>query len=402
MAASGALSSWLTSSRNSARERSSASNGARSWMVTTTVSTAPSAERIGVASSSVRTLRPPGTESSTSSARTRSALPRSASVTSRPSPRRQVTASGKPLEGMARREEPGHDALRLPVEGHRRAGGGVEHHDADGRGLDQRLQVGPGAPLVAVRARVGDGRRRLLREQRQHRLVPVREPALLLREEEAAHGRVPVTHRRAQQGPAGERERRTAERAGVVREVRQPPRRREAAQVLEEPEPVGPRGQRCVFLRREAGGDEVEGAVRNGRGVDGAVAGAGERAGALDGLAQHGVEVEARADAQDRRDQGGTAVDRVFGSSRRFVEIVQRSVLTPRSNGHSDNTITIHIDMCKSHRGAGFSSSGSRMLQDSLSTVARWTRYRYSERVRRAAGHRMIDATVARGVDRRC
>lgn len=62
-------------------------------MVTTTVWTVPSAERIGVASSSVRTLRPSGTESSTSSARTGSALGRSASVTSRPSPRRQVTAS---------------------------------------------------------------------------------------------------------------------------------------------------------------------------------------------------------------------------------------------------------------------------------------------------------------------
>ena len=93
IAASGALSSWLTSSRNSARERSSASNGARSWSVTTSRSTAPSAGPIGVASSSVRTLLPPGTEISTSSARTVSAWPRSASVTSRPSPRRHTSAS---------------------------------------------------------------------------------------------------------------------------------------------------------------------------------------------------------------------------------------------------------------------------------------------------------------------
>ncbi len=116
MAASGALSSWLTRPRNSARERSRASNGARSWIVTTTVSTAPSGERIGVASSSVRTLRPSGTESSTSSARTRSALRRSASVASRPSPLRQGHLLRQPLDRAAGCAQPGHDALRLPVE----------------------------------------------------------------------------------------------------------------------------------------------------------------------------------------------------------------------------------------------------------------------------------------------
>ena len=97
-------------------------------------------------------------------------------------------------------------------------------------GFDQRLEVGLGAPLVAVRARVGNGGCRLLREKRQQRLVAVREPAVLLREEEAAHGRVPVTHGHAQQGPAGDRERGAAERAGVVCQVRQSAWHREAAQ----------------------------------------------------------------------------------------------------------------------------------------------------------------------------
>ena len=201
----------------------------------------------------------------------------------------------QPLDGTARREQPGHDALRLPVEGRRRTGGGVEHHDADGRGLDQRLQIGTGAPLVAVGEGVGDGRSRLLREQHHHGLVPVREPALLLPKVEAAHGCAPVTHRRPHQGPAGDRDRRAAERAGVVCKVRESSRRRE--QAFKDPEPVGPRGQRLVFLRRDAGGDEVEGAVRNGWGVDRAVAGTGERAGTVGGLAKHVVEVEARADA---------------------------------------------------------------------------------------------------------
>ena len=74
MALSGVRSSWLTMDRNSARWRSSSSSGARSCRVTTIDSTAPSAERIGVALTSVVTLRPSGTDSVISSARTVSAL----------------------------------------------------------------------------------------------------------------------------------------------------------------------------------------------------------------------------------------------------------------------------------------------------------------------------------------
>ena len=65
----GARSSWLTIPRNSARCRSSSSRGARSCIVTTTDTILPSSERIGVTLMSVRTLRPSGTDSSTSSAR---------------------------------------------------------------------------------------------------------------------------------------------------------------------------------------------------------------------------------------------------------------------------------------------------------------------------------------------
>ena len=76
MEVSGARSSWLTMLRNSARSRSSSSSGARSCMVTTTDSSAPSAAWIGVELTSVVTLRPSGTESSISSARTVSGLSR--------------------------------------------------------------------------------------------------------------------------------------------------------------------------------------------------------------------------------------------------------------------------------------------------------------------------------------
>ena len=98
--ASGARSSWLTILRNSARWRSRSSNGARSCIVTMTeASFSSSPERIGVRLISVRTLRPSGTDSSTSSARigaassSRPASGSSPSPTSRPSGKRHVTTS---------------------------------------------------------------------------------------------------------------------------------------------------------------------------------------------------------------------------------------------------------------------------------------------------------------------
>ena len=69
MEVSGARSSWLTRPKHSARWRSSSSSGARSCMVTTTDSTAPSLEWIGAALTSVVTLRPSGTDITTSSPR---------------------------------------------------------------------------------------------------------------------------------------------------------------------------------------------------------------------------------------------------------------------------------------------------------------------------------------------
>ena len=99
MEVSGARSSWLTMPRNSARNRSSSSSGAKSCRVTTTDSTSSSAERIGVALTSVFTLRPSGTESTISSARTVSPLFNCrvrgnwSREISRPSARRQVTTS---------------------------------------------------------------------------------------------------------------------------------------------------------------------------------------------------------------------------------------------------------------------------------------------------------------------
>ena len=95
----GVRSSWLTVARNSARSRSSSSTVAMSCMVTTKDSTVPSSERMGVALSSMVTLRPSGTWKTNSSARTvspmlsSSAIGNSLSETSRPSARTKVITS---------------------------------------------------------------------------------------------------------------------------------------------------------------------------------------------------------------------------------------------------------------------------------------------------------------------
>ena len=102
---SGARSSWLTMLRNSACSRSSSRSDARSCRVTTIDSAAPSAAWIGVALTSSVTLRPSGTESTTSSARTVAAslmtcfIGSSARAISRPSENRHVSASSSSSGG---------------------------------------------------------------------------------------------------------------------------------------------------------------------------------------------------------------------------------------------------------------------------------------------------------------
>ena len=95
---SGARSSWLTMARNSARIRSRASSGVRSWTVTTVDSNSPVSERIGVALTRTVTARPSGTVRTSSSARRVSlvlstwTMGNSWSEISRPSGRRNVRA----------------------------------------------------------------------------------------------------------------------------------------------------------------------------------------------------------------------------------------------------------------------------------------------------------------------
>ena len=133
------------------------------------------------------------------------------------------------------------DAPRLLVERQWDAALRVEHDDADRRGLDQRLQVGAGAPLVAVRACIGDGDGRLGGEQHQHLLVLVGEClfALLPAREEVPDFRAAMAHRRALEGSARDEPRREPERLDVRSEVGHSKRRIETAQVLEQLHCVG-------------------------------------------------------------------------------------------------------------------------------------------------------------------
>ena len=79
------------------------------------------------------------------------------------------------LRGLAGAAQTLDDAPRLAIERGRVAGADVEHHDADRRGLDQRLEVGPRPLLGAVGPRIGDRDRGLRGEQYQDLLVLVGE-----------------------------------------------------------------------------------------------------------------------------------------------------------------------------------------------------------------------------------
>ena len=188
--------------------RSISSSGARSCRVTTTEPAPPSPAGTGVTLTKARTLRPSGTDSTTSSARTVSGLANcvasgiSASEVSVPSARRQETTSRSCSVGCpgVRRASTMRRASRLSDK--RLAGAGAEAHDSHRRGLDQRLEVGPGAALGAVRSGVGDCGSGLDGEHRQHRLVGVVKlaPVGLLGEEEDAGVDATVAHRHALEG----------------------------------------------------------------------------------------------------------------------------------------------------------------------------------------------------------
>ena len=159
-------------------------------------------------------------------------------------------------------------------------------------------------------AGVGDRRPGLGREQRQDLLVLPGErlPALLVGQIEVAHLHAPVSDRRPQEAPRQRRVSRKTQRAEVGRQVPEPERLRNRAQVLPQARPVGQVQEPLVFLGTHAGGDEILQVSQRVHGRDPAAAGAGQRAGALHHLAQDSIDVQALGDAQTGLAQPGEPV----------------------------------------------------------------------------------------------
>ena len=112
--------------------------------------------------------------------------------------------------------------------------------------------------------------------------------------------RAAVAHRRALEGLRAYQLAGKAERTDKGGQVREPQRPVQVAEVFEQPRPVGPHRELAVLFRREARADEVLHLSRLVDGGDHAVAGAGERAGAVNDLLQDRGQVETRVDAQER------------------------------------------------------------------------------------------------------
>ena len=186
---------------------------------------------------------------------------------------------------------------------------------------DQRLQARPRTLLVPVGAGVGDRRRRQRREQHEHLFVLARElpPAFLLGQKEAAHAHVPMTDRRALQSLARQHGRAEAERPDVAGQVSDSQRARKVPEVLEQPLPFAPLRHLPVHVRRDAGAEEPLGPAPLVNGRDRPAVGAGQSAGAVDDLLQHGVEIEAPADPQQspaRPGECAPATPRSVGAAR--------------------------------------------------------------------------------------
>ena len=204
-------------------------------------------------------------------------------------------------------------------------GSGIEHHDADRRGLDQRLEVGPRALLAAVGARVGDGGGRLRGEQQQHLLVLGGElrPRLLLAEEEVADLHAAMADRRALEGLDDHAVGGESERADIGGHVGHPQRRRKIPQRLEDLHVVRPLHDLPFFLGRQAGDNRVFEPTSAVDGGDDGVTGAGQRAGGFSNLAEDGIDVEARADAQDGGGQRGHPFAQGLDLALRFGDLAQ-------------------------------------------------------------------------------
>ena len=233
------------------------------------------------------------------------------------------------VNGMAGGLQLLNDPSDLAVDRHQTGCCGAEDHDTDRRGVDQRLEVGPGLLFVAVGARVGDGRRRLGREEHEHLFVLVGEhpPVILLRHEEAAHLHAQVVDRRGLHRSARQPLRAEPERPEVALHVAEPQRTRMVPQVREEARAVVPILHLPVLLRLQARAEEPLWAALFVNGREDSPGGACQRAGTVDDLLQYSVEVQARVDLQDRRREAGDALLKCSDTSLQRPGIVGHPLL---------------------------------------------------------------------------
>ena len=164
----------------------------------------------------------------------------------------------------------------------------------------QGLEDSAGPLLVAIRAGVGDGHRRLRREQGQDLLVLAGELpcAFLPGEVEVADTLAPVEQRHAHESLREKQIRGEAEVADQGAHVRRSQGGGEVAQACDQPRPVRLLRHPPVLVLGDAGAPDVPDPPRRVDGRDDAVAGGGERAGELEDLMQDGGEAERLVDAQ--------------------------------------------------------------------------------------------------------
>ena len=132
--------------------------------------------------------------------------------------------------------------------------------------------------------------------------------ALLLGQVDVAEALALMKDRGPQEGSHRRVALRKADRPGVAGDIRQSQRSLDLVQVLEEPQALGQVPERLAFFGGDAGGDEGLYAPGVVKGHQRAIAGPGQRTGAVYDPLQNGVEVEAPADAKAGLAQPGEAV----------------------------------------------------------------------------------------------
>ena len=337
MAASGSRSSWPTRPRNSVRSRSISSSGARSWTAITTDPMAPSSARIGVALTSARTLRPSGTESTTSSPTivspvcSSSATGYSLKLTSLPSERRNDITSrscscgrpgGRRLSAIRRASRLTDTARPLAASNTTTPTGEVSTR-ASRSARARRSSRWVRALTIAAAAWEANSV-----STSSSPSVNASPSALSARKKlptSAPRWRIGVPWKVRENALGG----RDAERADIVRQVGEAQRPRQVTEMLEQTGVVGPGVELVLFLRRESREHEVERRARFVDGGDDAPAGAGERPRALHHLVEHGVEVEARVDPEDGRVERGAARAQRLVLAPQLVGLGQGATLPP-------------------------------------------------------------------------